>query len=300
MGAFASLLFLAFIIITFVFGVLLLIAGILLLIVFRVKKTPKKKKISIILLTISLILIFPFAYISISNTFHKIKYEYAIRDTGVIIEIDDYNTKEFDFDGNKYVRLNDYLNNVKELSVITNVDKKAIANVHIIEKNITQNQNLISMVTSFFFPKENDIYKLYSLGDNRDKDLLYSEFGGVWCSTEYLNQAIIYYDNIDNYHCFYVNTADFSKTKVNIDDEIYNRILSVIEKSYTTDKEKIYSLENTCFINIYAQSQNELLQFEFVHDLLVKDGEVFYITDRIVYDNDEVYYMGLKLPIRYE
>lgn len=279
---------------------LLLIAGISLLIVFCVKKTPKKKKAPIILVMIGIILLFPFAYISISNTFHKIEYEYAIRDTGVIIDIEDYNAKEFEFDGNKYVRLNDYLDNVKELSVMTNIDKKAIANVHIIEKNSTKNQDFISMVANFFFPKENDIYKLYSLGDNQDKNLLYSEFWGIWCSTGYLDQAVLYYDNIDNYQFFYVNTADFSKTEVSVDNDTYDKILSVIENSYTIDKENISSLEDTYFVSIYALSQNELLQFEFVHDLLVKDGEVFYITDRIVYDNDEICYKGIELPIKYE
>ncbi len=300
MGAFASLLFLAFVIILSVLGVLLLIAGISLLIVFSVKKNTKIQKVSIILLVIGIIFLFPFAYIATSNTIHKIKYEHAIRDTGVIIEIDDYNTKEFELDGNKYVRLNDYLDNVKELSLITNLDKKAIANIHIGENNTVQNQNLISMVASFFFPKENDVYRLYSLGDNQNKDLLYSEFCGIWCSSGCLNKAILYYDNIDNYQYFYVNAADCSKTKVSIDNDTYDSILSVIENTYTTDKVNIYSSEDICFVNIYALSQNELLQFEFAHDLLVKDGEVFYITDRIVCDNGEIFYKGLELPIKYK
>ena len=218
-----------------------LITGISLLIVFHVKKIRKKKKVSIILIAIGIILLFPIAYIFASNSFHKIKHEYSIRDTGAIVEIDGYNTKEFEFNGNKYLRLNDYLDNVKELSLTTDTDKKAIANVHIIESNITKSKSILSTVTSFFFPEEKDIYKLYLLDDNQDKNLLYSEFGGIWCSTQYLNQAVLYYDNIDNYQCFFVNTLNSDKTKVSIDNDTYNKILFVIENYYNENKENIKS-----------------------------------------------------------
>lgn len=130
--------------------------------------------------------------------------------------------------------------------------------------------------------------------------LLYSEFGGIWCSTQYLNQAVLYYDNIDNYQCFFVNTLNSDKTKVSIDNDTYNKILFVIENYYNENKENIKSSENDRFVNIYAQSKNDLLQFELVNDALVKNGNVFYVTDRTVYDNDKIYYTGKKIPVTYE
>ena len=153
---------------------------------------------------------------------------------------------------------------------------------------------------TFLFPKENDIYRLYSLGDNQDDNLIYSELGGIWCSTEYLNQAILYYDNIDNYQCFYINIANSSKTNISIDGETYDKILSVIEQAYTTtDKEIIPVSDDTFFVDICAKSKSGLLQFELKKDLLVNDGDVFCTTDRNFDDNGKEYYKGLKLPITY-
>lgn len=301
MGAFASLIFFAFIIFLSVLGLLALIAGISLFIAFSVRKKPKKQKISIIFLSIGIVLIFPIACISISNAFKNIEYKNANKDTGVIIQIEDYNAKELELDGNTYVRLGDYLKNVKTLNPITDIDKKAIANVHITENNAMQNQNFISKVANFFFPRENDIYRLYTLGDTQNKDLLYSEFGGIWCSSKHLEQAILYYDNIENYHCFYMNTADSSKTDISIDTATYNKILSVIKRAYTTtNKETIRVLDDTIFVDLRAQSENGLLQFVLKKDLLVNGDTVFCTTDRILNDNGEEYYKGLKLPVEYK
>ena len=301
MGALVSLIFLIFIIALLILGATLFIIG-LLLIFSRIKKSSnytKKLVFAVIMLVLGTIMMIPFIYIHISNISHEIKYQHSIRDTGTIIEIDNYNAAMLKFNEKNYVLLEDYLYNVKNLNPISDIDKKAVANIHIIEKSENKKHNNKSKFFHFFFRKENDIYKLYLL-DANNSNLLYSELGGIWCSEEYLHQAILYYDDIDNYRYFYINIEGSKVKSVSINNTTFNQISSIINKTNVMDKEDVYVSQETFFVDIYAQSKNGLLQFEFVNDLLVKDTNIFYTTDRFVRDDGEIYYSAFELPIEYK
>ena len=281
----------------FVLGFVILFVGIILAIIFHIKRkksfSTKKsyRVIPIVFLSIGiLVLIIPTAITFLirgSNSDSNIGYV----NTGITISYDIPNIDKNS--GNYSESSNDYINSFKlnnssyvMLGIDSFLDFNDMNKLKVVANVKKPNLDTFSSILSFVFNKNNED-TLYAIQNNSNHEILYSTQGLFYCKKEEVNKIIEFYNEMGNYNwsMYDGSYGESTKTeKVIIDSKILNKLKRFSEGNFENKGKYIYPkyIEK----NLIGESVDKLNNENFA--LLKSKGEFYFIIDDSAYDEQNI------------
>ena len=296
MVAFVVLGFLLLITVAFIIGMVIFLAGVISLIIYIAVKRKKKKRIRpiialpIVAVVIGLVLSSPVLIIQGANAGYWIKNEIDIRDTGVFVEMENRDDTSLVFEGKTYIQLAPYLDEIGDVhSPFSRKQGTAVANIVFTEKEEEEKKEylltrFISGLTQFFFFTPDDVYRLYRPVGLNDNNILYSESykdnKGIWCTEDYLSEAISYYNDLNNYDYYLIpkSPSDTEKTRIKVN--CYDEDFPWDYSSFDQESEKLVQIKREDIDTVYlcfCSEDNVIIKY-IEEKMAIYNGTVYYIS----------------------
>lgn len=295
MGAFVGIGFLLLIMVVFIIGIVIFLAGVISLIIYIAVKRKKKKRIRpiialpIIAVVIGLVLSSPVLVVTGSNLNSYLKNQAELRDTGVFVEMDDYYS--FEFEGKTYIQLAPYLDEIGDVHSPYPLEQcPAVANIVFTEKEEEEKEEylltrFISGLGKFFFFTPESVYRLYRPVGLNDNNILYSERNnynkGIWCAEDYFWEAKLYYNdpNIYDYYLIPESPSDTEKTRIKV-DYYYDEDFLWDRSSFEQDSEKLVQIkkEDIDTVQLCFCSEDNVIIKYIESNMAIYNGTVYYVS----------------------